>query len=1038
MLMLQDNSNHDDRKFILSHIGKPIRKLIGLTQFFNDKWRGLPFFNKKRDIVLRVFSSFCFGYLILKGTNHLSGDYSSYPSQDSKASSFIPSNDYTMASEVQPESYESYQLRILRNQNYLQGEKIKGLREELYEITQKLHELKPHLFKHGDPVDQVKISQLTQLLGEKEETLNHLTEVKEELSHQLSSARKKLNEMETVKEALAAMVDLHRSAKEQHAADFKKQIEEIQLDAELNKSELLRKIEQHEAIQKNLKQELATKNLTSQRLDHLLTQMNLSLTLKEDEILNLEGHILSLYDEILQVSELHYILSQADNRQIQDLVATLDWEKTQTKKLQSWQEEIKWLSDVFIATKEVLLNETEQLKDAINNEQSKTADLIQTNEELSNHKEELVEIIENHERHLEQKSEYIQQLALIVESEKNRNQSLENELTGLLEDQKFADNRINLLETQLNEIDTLLIAKAEELDNANTESELNLATLLSHLDYSEANSKEVQANLEKSLNKHNQTVGTLFSHLDQTEQASTQHLNNYLSLNEKMEKMLEQQKEKENLLQKSLDETYEAYERESERLLQLESLYKESVHYSQLAQMELISRNILLAAKERELETSQTAELEIYRKLSEQILLLEFKHNSEISHAVSLEAMLHESVGNAQHLTQDLRNHQEAFQNKHEDFLALETTHILTKEKLEQQIDEMLNQLQDQKQKATMFEEKFHNMIANYDRASLKAEELEFQIERISQDLEGKTQKLSDLHNKIFAIESENKELLNENQTLRDEIKHQQFAAKDLTDEAHRLSNIVAQMEQLMLEEEEKKVSSLAKMENLLNDQKQIAESKENYISLLMETHDAHKKNTNEKELELNKQLNEMVSKKEEERLKNQKLIEELNLAQLIYNEEHNRSLNLEQALQQNHFEFAELLKQKEENESALNNLDQQIQNLSRSKAQIKSSLSSLYQNKINGLETKLNEKQKLEEELQTALFNYHFSRDKIKKLEEQLASAEQSQRLDSQVDATIRNVELAEENQNLKDKNSVLEQRIMDQSQKIAEFEKT
>src|SRR5262245_736903 len=64
----------------------------------------------------------------------------------------------------QPESFENYQIRILRNQNQIQTEKIKALREELTDLYQKMHELKPHLFAHADPNDQAKIATLGERL----------------------------------------------------------------------------------------------------------------------------------------------------------------------------------------------------------------------------------------------------------------------------------------------------------------------------------------------------------------------------------------------------------------------------------------------------------------------------------------------------------------------------------------------------------------------------------------------------------------------------------------------------------------------------------------------------------------------------------------------------------------------------------------------------------------------------------------------------------------------------------------------------------
>jgi chromosome segregation ATPase len=148
--------------------------------------------------------------------------------------------DRNMQADAQPESFESYQIRILRNQNHLQAEKIKTLREELAEINQKLHEMKPRLFTQSDPADQAKIATLAEKLREKEELANQLTAAKNALERDFASVRKKLTEMETVKEALTAMIEKQRLTKDQSHSEFKKQIEELHASTASEKSSLLK------------------------------------------------------------------------------------------------------------------------------------------------------------------------------------------------------------------------------------------------------------------------------------------------------------------------------------------------------------------------------------------------------------------------------------------------------------------------------------------------------------------------------------------------------------------------------------------------------------------------------------------------------------------------------------------------------------------------------------------------------------------------------------------------------------------------------
>lgn len=303
--------------------------------------------------------------------------------------------------DTQPESYENYQLRILRNQNHLQAEKIKSLREELHEVTQKLHDLKPHLFNKGDPADQVKIAYLTQLLKEKEDSLNQLTSTKERLDQDLSTVIKKLNELEIVKEALAKMVDSQRFEKERDTANFLKQIDEIQFTAEIEKSDLLKKIKTYAATEEKLDQQLRAKTQTIQRLDSLTTKMNNAMAAKNEELLHLEGQILSLYDLLLQASEQHMIAIQGHEKQFEELMTALDLERTQVHQLLKSEEEGQWLFDLYQRTENLLVQE-----------KFKNLELLEENE--------------NHIQNLHEGNEDIQQLVFLIELEQMQRKQLEN------------------------------------------------------------------------------------------------------------------------------------------------------------------------------------------------------------------------------------------------------------------------------------------------------------------------------------------------------------------------------------------------------------------------------------------------------------------------------------------------------------------------------------------------------------------------------------------------------------------------------------
>src|SRR5271154_4456166 len=95
----------------------------------------------------------CIAGIALLTTSGLYAENGTLP----RSAIIVPKSAGASPTEIQPESFESYQIRLLRNQNNLQAEKIKALREEVAEATRKLHELKPHLFTQGHPEDQAKI-----------------------------------------------------------------------------------------------------------------------------------------------------------------------------------------------------------------------------------------------------------------------------------------------------------------------------------------------------------------------------------------------------------------------------------------------------------------------------------------------------------------------------------------------------------------------------------------------------------------------------------------------------------------------------------------------------------------------------------------------------------------------------------------------------------------------------------------------------------------------------------------------------------------
>lgn len=277
-----------------------------------------------------------------------------------------PYNSNSLTGETAPESFESYQMRILKNQNQLQAEKIQTLRGELVEINQKLNELKPHLFKYGDPENEARIAELNYQLSEKERVIHELTQAKAYLQAEMHSIQKKMQEMEIVKDALTSMVEAHRNAKEQNLTQFMKQLNEINTAAENNRTELEKKIGDHQSHAEKLQQQISDKEHTIRRLDTLAGHLNTLVSKKEHELDQLKGHVMSLYDEHLLVAEHQHDTTQKEQEKFD-------------KTLQDWQ----WQLDSLQSMNGVLLNEIDKLEAALEQEKINYLDGMQQHHQAS-------------------------------------------------------------------------------------------------------------------------------------------------------------------------------------------------------------------------------------------------------------------------------------------------------------------------------------------------------------------------------------------------------------------------------------------------------------------------------------------------------------------------------------------------------------------------------------------------------------------------------------------------------------------------------
>lgn len=352
------------------------------------------------------------------------------------------SRDYA---EIQPESFESYQIRILRNQNHLQAEKIKTLREEIAEAHRKYHELTPHLFKQGDPADQAKIADLSLKLVEKEKTLDRLVEEKAWIETEMAQSKKKIDEMETIKEALTGMIHKQKALKEQNAQEHKMQLEEMQAWAESEKNGLIKRIHQHETTQTKLNEKIAEKAQTILRLDAIATQQDALLTARENRLNQLNEQILALYDEVLTTGLAYTAFQQSSHEKVQGLTAALDLEQAHSQELHEFKEKMLWISDLYEGSVSFLNDEIETLKKDLAEQQKVNQELQTVKAELNARKLEIVWLLDSQSDYKLEMNSYLQILAEALDEEKNRNNQRAEIMESLL---LHLDNAEMALEVQ--------------------------------------------------------------------------------------------------------------------------------------------------------------------------------------------------------------------------------------------------------------------------------------------------------------------------------------------------------------------------------------------------------------------------------------------------------------------------------------------------------------------------------------------------------------------------------------------------------------
>lgn len=558
------------------------------------------------------------------------------------------------ASEVQPESFESYQIRILRNQNQLQSEKIKALREELLEVTQKLHELKPHLFKQSDPADQERIAELTIQLGQKEEALNRLSSSKRDMETELSQARKKLTELDTIKDALTAMVEKQRTAKEQNAQTYKTHIEEMRLTAENERTALKSKIDQQENQLDRLKTAVSDKHKTVQRLDAIANAQDEALGQKQRELIKLENKALSLYDEIIATTETFGVIHNQKETHIAQLQATLGDETRRNKELSDYKEEMRWLSDLALTTQTAMGREIQTLQQELEQEKALNAELAVAKAQLEQRRQELALMTAAHAEQRQGMEAFTHQVKGELAQALSRTEALENQFLGALIHQEASHHYAETLEGMISNLDALLTAKNQELESTNTANTQATGTLLLQLEQAQTSLEQHQGYreaLESYLGMlEKQHHVTENAHEGAHEKMAQGHKEIYQSWQERLAHLQTLQEEKQTELKKQLEDALSEGQSHQAKANNAEALLAQSAERLQALNQELETHQKLFVQKQEQLKNLEASQAALYIDVENRFKALTADLDQEMVRSAHLETLLDNAANQIEHL----------------------------------------------------------------------------------------------------------------------------------------------------------------------------------------------------------------------------------------------------------------------------------------------------------------------------------------------------------------------------------------------------
>ncbi len=310
------------------------------------------------------------------------------------------------------DEYLNYELKLLRDQNKRQATKIKTLKQEIVDRLQEQHDLKSTLFKQdGDPRDKARIAELGQQLAQKELATVQLQQHLKELETEKQTFERRILHAEVTKEALTTMLEQQRTLRDQEIAKLKIQMAEYQLQKDKENEKILLQLVQYEDTHQRLRENLEDNSYAS---------------------FYLESEINHLDDE-LQETKKHR--QQTETTLLEQLYNTVAYVE---------------LSEIESVTLKKRLNDAYLLHSKSLKENNARISVLE--KELKEHRKSLREknaaldsIHDLYSIALIQIKKQIGEVSNYYEAEKNRSETLEDELAKQVETKKFLEKNYKSL-----------------------------------------------------------------------------------------------------------------------------------------------------------------------------------------------------------------------------------------------------------------------------------------------------------------------------------------------------------------------------------------------------------------------------------------------------------------------------------------------------------------------------------------------------------------------------------------------------------------